>query len=316
MECTKCFQIKELVKGAKWCKDCKNEYERNRRSKNKEKINKKDRKRYQVKKKNVKEIVIDKKIKKKCTKCKESKTLDQFHLAKNKGTIRAACKECSKKARRLYYQKHKKEIIRQTTEYQNNRRKTDPGFKMKRNLRSRLYSALKSQNARKSNRTLKLTGCTVPFLMGYIESKFKEGMTWENYGTWHMDHIYPCSKFDLTKEEEQRKCFHYTNLQPLWASENISKKDEIIVEKPNMELKDEVIEKVKLSKDLLKKKKCKKACNQNLPKYIYYRETHGGKYKGYVVEHPNGNKRFSKKIHTLDLNLELAKAYLMSIHKK
>ena len=266
------------------------------------------------KKKNVKEIVINKKIKKECTKCKVSKTLDKFYLAKNKGTIRSACKECASKARKLYYQTHRKETIQQTTQYQNNRRKTDPGFKMKRNLRCRLYHALKSQNAKKSNRTLKLTGCTVPFLMGYIESKFKDGMTWENYGTWHMDHIYPCSKFDLTKDEEQRKCFHYTNLQPLWASENISKKDEIIVEKPNMELKDEVIEKVKLSKDLLKKKKCKKAHNQNLPKYIYYRESHGGKYNGYVVEHPNGTKRFGKKIYTLDQNLEKAKAYLKSIH--
>lgn len=267
-----------------------------------------------VKKKNVKEIVINKKIKKECTKCKVSKTLDKFYLAKNKGTIRSACKECASKARKLYYQTHRKETIQQTTQYQNNRRKTDPGFKMKRNLRCRIYHALKSQNAKKSNRTLKLTGCTVPFLMEYIESKFKDGMTWENYGTWHMDHIYPCSKFDLTNDEEQRKCFHYTNLQPLWASENISKKDEIIVEKPNMELKDEVIEKVKLSKDLLKKKKCKKAHNQNLPKYIYYRESHGGKYKGYVVEHPNGTKRFGKRIYTLEENLNKAKVYLKSIH--
>jgi len=64
----------------------------------------------------------------------------------------------------------------------------------------------------------------------------------------------------------------------------------------------------------MKFKKCKNPCNQNLPKYIYYRESHGGKYKGYVVEHPNGTKRFGKKIYTLDQNLEKAKAYLKSIH--
>jgi hypothetical protein len=63
--------------------------------------------------------------------------------------------------------------------------------------------------------------------------------------------------------------------------------------------KREIWSKAKLGKPQKEKRKCKKACNQNLPKYIYYRETHGGKYKGYVVEHPNGNKRFSKKIHTL-----------------
>ena len=68
-----------------------------------------------------------------------------------------------------------------------------------------------------------LTGCTIPYLRGYLEGKFKEGMTWENYGSWHVDHIKPCASFDLTKKEEQEKCFHYTNLQPLWALENIKK---------------------------------------------------------------------------------------------
>ncbi len=70
----------------------------------------------------------------------------------------------------------------------------------------------------------------------------------------------------------------------------------------------------KLGKIQKEKRKCKKAHNQNLPKYIYYRESHGGKYKGYVVDHPNGSKRFSKKKYTLEQNLNLAKAYLMSIH--
>ena len=50
-----------------------------------------------------------------------------------------------------------------------------------------------------------------------------EGMSWENHGDWHVDHIRPCCSYDLTIEEEQKKCFHYTNLQPLWAEENLSK---------------------------------------------------------------------------------------------
>jgi hypothetical protein len=72
---------------------------------------------------------------------------------------------------------------------------------------------------------MKLTDCTMQFLRQYLESKFKSGMTWKNHGVygWHIDHIIPISSFDLTKEEDQRKCFHYTNLQPLWAEDNMKK---------------------------------------------------------------------------------------------
>lgn len=52
---------------------------------------------------------------------------------------------------------------------------------------------------------------------------FTNGMTWDNYGQWHVDHIRPCALYDLTKEDQQMACFHYTNLQPLWAKDNMSK---------------------------------------------------------------------------------------------
>ena len=68
-----------------------------------------------------------------------------------------------------------------------------------------------------------LIGCEVDYLMYYIQSKFTKGMNWNNYGKWHIDHIKPCCSFDLSKASEQRKCFHYTNLQPLWAKDNLSK---------------------------------------------------------------------------------------------
>jgi hypothetical protein len=66
-------------------------------------------------------------------------------------------------------------------------------------------------------------------LIKHLESHFTEGMNWDNYGVygWHMDHIIPCAAFDLTKPEDQSKCFHYTNLQPLWAKDNLSKRDTI-----------------------------------------------------------------------------------------
>jgi hypothetical protein len=91
------------------------------------------------------------------------------------------------------------------------------------NLRSRIVLALKGNP--KLETTMKLVGCSVEFLKQHLEKQFKKDMSWSNYGKWHIDHIKPCSKFDLSKPEEQRKCFHYTNLQPLWAKENYSKQD-------------------------------------------------------------------------------------------
>ena len=132
---------------------------------------------------------------------------------------------CSSKARSEYYKNNREATIKQNIKYQTDRCKIDPNFKLRKNLRTRLYQAITSQRAKKSNRTMVLVGCTVPFLRGYLEAKFKEGMTWENYGTWHVDHIKPCASFNLTEKEEQEKCFHYTNLQPLWALENIKKGD-------------------------------------------------------------------------------------------
>lgn len=72
---------------------------------------------------------------------------------------------------------------------------------------------------------MELLGCTIEELRTHLEAQFQEGMTWDNYGRdgWHIDHIKPCSSFDLLKEAEQRECFHYTNLQPLWAKDNLSK---------------------------------------------------------------------------------------------
>jgi len=63
----------------------------------------------------------------------------------------------------------------------------------------------------------------MPELRLHLERQFKDGISWDNYGEWHIDHIRPCAKFDLSKPEEQRACFHYTNLQPLWEKENVSK---------------------------------------------------------------------------------------------
>lgn len=113
-------------------------------------------------------------------------------------------------------------------QYKQNRRKRDMNYKILENLRIRLRAVLK--NNIKTDTTITLIGCSIDILRKHIESNFKFGMMWSNYGRngWHIDHIIPCASFDLSKPEEQTKCFHYTNLQPLWWRENIIKGDKII----------------------------------------------------------------------------------------
>jgi hypothetical protein len=88
--------------------------------------------------------------------------------------------------------------------------------------RSRIGDALRGRGA-KSHRTTRLIGCSIEHLRQHLEAQFTEGMTWDNHGEWHIDHIRPCASFDLTHEQQQLECFNYTNLQPLWAKDNLSK---------------------------------------------------------------------------------------------
>jgi hypothetical protein len=155
-----------------------------------------------------------------CCTCKEWKELTEFNKAESHwDKLRTDCKNCLT----LWRKNNVKEISRKYSIYEKNRTLTDPIFKLVKTLRSRLNSVLNRCNIEKGFSTMELTGCELPFLKGYLEAKFTEGMTWENHGDWHIDHIKPCCSFDLTTEEEQKNCFHYTNLQPLWAKDNLSK---------------------------------------------------------------------------------------------
>lgn len=107
-------------------------------------------------------------------------------------------------------------------EYMREQRK-DPLYCLIHNQRSRINKALKS--LKKVDHTIEMIGCSALELRNYIESKFEDGMSWDNYGKdgWHIDHIIPCASFDLSDPSQQEECFHYTNLQPLWAKDNLSK---------------------------------------------------------------------------------------------
>lgn len=107
--------------------------------------------------------------------------------------------------------------------YRKRRRADDPVFKLLDNLSSRLRMALKRGS--KSASTHEFLGCTGMELRHHLESLFQPGMSWANYGRggWHVDHKRPCASFDLADPEQQRACFHYTNLQPLWELDNLKK---------------------------------------------------------------------------------------------
>lgn len=93
------------------------------------------------------------------------------------------------------------------------------------NLRSRLLRALNqgTKKLRKYGHTYKLLGADIDIIKKHIEDQFIKGMTWENRGKWHIDHIKPIASFDLNNIKEQYKAFHYSNLQPLWAIDNLKK---------------------------------------------------------------------------------------------
>jgi len=108
-------------------------------------------------------------------------------------------------------------------DYMAGRAASDPEFKLKGVLRARVRAAIRNSGGTKSHGTMQLVGCTVENLRQHLEQQFTDGMSWDNHGDWHVDHIMPCAAFDLTDEDQQRVCFNYTNLQPLWASDNMSK---------------------------------------------------------------------------------------------
>jgi len=101
------------------------------------------------------------------------------------------------------------------------KRRYNLNYKLADNLRRRLRYALNGKY--KTAKTLELLGCSVDYLKNHLQSQFQHGMNWSNYGKWHIDHIKPCASFDLSKPEEQSKCFSWKNLQPLWAIDNLRK---------------------------------------------------------------------------------------------
>lgn len=177
--------------------------------------------------------VVDGNIQKQCSGCLIFKTLENFHKDKRKNKysfqVSSRCKSCyigikaewrerfkeRNRLQRMSSDEKEKKNERERRKYKNN-----PNYRLERRLRTRVYKMIRKGT--RSVRTQELLGADYLTIKNHLESQFKPGMTWESRD-WHIDHRRPCASFDLTKESEQRICFHYTNLQPLWAKENFSK---------------------------------------------------------------------------------------------
>lgn len=142
-----------------------------------------------------------------------------------------ASQKTEKARERARVSKRKSECRVRFNKSRNARLAVDLNFKIRSRLGSRLSTAIRLGKGVKSARTLELIGCTVEFLKNHLESLFTEGMTWEafNRGDIHIDHKKPCVSFDLTKPEQQRECFFWKNLQPLWAFDNLSKHGKMVL---------------------------------------------------------------------------------------
>lgn len=151
-----------------------------------------------------------------CSNCKKIKSIHEFGKNKSRKDGRSQfCRVCISIVDKRYREKQRPA----RAAYARSRRREDVAFRLTGNLRRRLHYSLTSK--RKARKTLDFLGCSVSDLMEHLESMFKEGMAWDNYGTyWEVDHIKPCVSFDLSIKEEQEKCFHFSNLQPLNKREN------------------------------------------------------------------------------------------------
>lgn len=215
--CSKCKEEKEVCEFSKnisrkdgyhpQCKNCKNgwrlnnrehvlEYKKNYHKKNKDKLN------------------------------EHTKNWRQSNPNYHKN-YKEGNKERLVKSNKNYREKNLEKILKYSIEYNKKKRHSDPFYNLTCNIRSRITTFLKLKNISKNNKTFEIVGCTQEFLKEHIEKQFTKGMCWDLMGKHiHIDHIIPLSS--AKTEEEVYKLCHYTNLQPLWAEDNLKKSNKIL----------------------------------------------------------------------------------------
>jgi hypothetical protein len=228
--CTNCLdklkssKRKEIIKKCIQCECLLSEEELNRSGRYKSIcINCLDK----IKASKYKEVVL------KCTQCNCLLSKEEL---KRKHQYKTICINCLDERKRDYQKDYRKNYKLQNPEkskeqkrrYKKNRMKRDITFKIVHRLRTRILLVLHGK--KKAESSMNLLGCTAEYFKKHLEAQFKDDMSWENYGIkgWHIDHIKPCASFDFSIIEEQKECFHYTNLQPLWWYDNLAKSDKIL----------------------------------------------------------------------------------------
>lgn len=178
--------------------------------------------------------------KKLCSYCKQIKLIVEFRfINRSLNQTQSICKICKSKKEKELYQipEFRKCTLNRNKNFRSNPinkikrnkrerqlRQNNPIYRLKINLRNRISEILSNK---KRNKSIHLVGCTLKQLAHHLKQLFTIGMSWENYGfgsnKWHVDHIRPCASFDFEDEKQISECFHYTNLQPLWQFDNLSK---------------------------------------------------------------------------------------------
>lgn len=240
--CKKCKEEKEVCKFYtdktkidgyySSCKDCKNTYSKTRVNETKTYL-----KLWKIKNPNYNKEFLEKNpgyVKEYYQKNK-NKMIDSVkkHYNKNKELILPKIRKSSLK---YYYEnseiikekhkKYRKDNRTKINQYITEKKLNDPIYRLSCIVRNRIYSFLKHKNITKQNKTFNIVGCSPEFLKEYLEKQFVDGMCWDNRNEWHIDHKIPLSSANT--EEEIYKLCHYTNLQPLWAEDNLRKSNKIL----------------------------------------------------------------------------------------
>ena len=234
-ECSKCKEHKLLSEFGKQinrpfgvsadCKACIKKRGEVYREQNKERINERNKQYHQQNKeyRNERTKQYDKQNKEQR---KEYWEKNKERISEQRKQFREQNKERINERQKQYREQNKEHVSEVAKQYYKQRRQTDPLFKMRCTLRNLIGMSMKNQGYTKKSKTYNILGVDFETFKKHIERQFTKGMTWNNHGEWHYDHIIPVSS--AKTEEEVLKLNHYTNFQPLWAADNRLKSDKIV----------------------------------------------------------------------------------------